>query len=682
MPVKEARRNQGRSRIVRAALLLAGLTCLLAPHGWAAQASDASDTCLACHGEKDLTTKHGNKTVSLFVDGKHFAKSVHAALSCTGCHSDLEGKDIPHPTPAKVNCSTCHIEEQGHYEKSAHGKASAHGNQRAPACVSCHGNHDIVPVKDAHSAVSRRNAASLCTTCHNQGQAALKNAKLSPHDVSKNYPDTIHGEGLAKRGLTLGPTCISCHKAHDVMSPGDAHSSTGRARIMSACGQCHSHLEVVHQKVIRAEVWKNKSTIPACLDCHQPHPARQEAYGDERADTKCLSCHNNPDLKSRDGHSMFVNVVDLGSSRHAKLTCNDCHSDIMPSHAQGGKTVAGKVDCASCHADPGQRYQHSIHGQLLARGDANAPSCADCHGTHHVMGKQQPESPTFASNVPDLCARCHREGEKAAMRYHGAEHQIIGRYSESIHGKGLLKSGLTVTATCTSCHTPHSELPASDPASTVNPKNVPSTCGTCHHGIEEKFSHSVHSASVTQTDKRLPVCSDCHTAHSIQRADQDRFKLEIMNTCGQCHSEVAATYFDTYHGKVSRLGYTTIAKCYDCHGSHEIRKVRDPQSTLSSANRVATCQKCHAGANANFAGYLAHATHHDRKKYPLVFWSFWAMTGLLVGVFVFGGIHTFMWLPRSWRLRQELKAEEMAEKIKDAARTPEAPDSSSPREEP
>src|SRR5690242_2698755 len=146
------------------------------------------------------------------------------------------------------------------------------------------------------------------------------------------------------------------------------------------------------------------------------------------------------------------------------------------------------------------------------------------------MGKQQPESPTFATNVPDLCARCHREGERAAVRYHGAEHQIIGRYSESIHGKGLLKSGLTVTATCTSCHTPHGELPASDPASTVNPKNVPATCGTCHQGIEEKFAHSVHSAAVTQTDRRLPVCSDCHTAHSIQRADQDRFKLEIMNT--------------------------------------------------------------------------------------------------------------------------------------------------------
>ena len=39
----------------------------------------------------------------------------------------------------------------------------------------------------------------------------------------------------------------------------------------------------------------------------------------------------------------------------------------------------------------------------------------------------------------------------------------------SIHGKGLLESGLIVTAICTDCHTAHKELPPSDPESTVNP---------------------------------------------------------------------------------------------------------------------------------------------------------------------------------------------------------------------
>ena len=73
---------------------------------------------------------------------------------------------------------------------------------------------------------------------------------------------------------------------------------------------------------------------------------------------------------------------------------------------------------------------------------------------------------------------------------------------------------------------------------------------------------------------------------------------------------------------------------------------------------VATCQKCHATATRRFAGYLTHATHHDPKKYPFLFWSFWGMTALLVGTFVVGGLHTLLWLPRAFQMRSELRAAE------------------------
>ena len=325
------------------------------------------------------------------------------------------------------------------------------------------------------------------------------------------------------------------------------------------------------------------------------------------------------------------------------------------------------MDCTACHEAIGQEYARSTHGQMHAKGDLNAPFCKDCHGTHHVLGKRNPESYTFSTNVPDLCAKCHREGQKAALLYTGKEHEIIPQYTESIHGKGLLKSGLTVTATCTSCHTAHHELPASDPESTVNPKNVPATCGGCHHGIEEQFVQSIHSASITKTGRPLPVCSDCHSAHSIRRTDLDGFRLDIMNTCGHCHAEIAKTYFDTYHGKVSRLGYTKTAKCYDCHGAHDILKVTDPRSHLSRANVVATCRKCHSDATRRFAGYLTHATHHDPKKYPFLFWTFWGMTTLLVGTFTVSGVHTLLWLPRALKMRRQLREEEAREKAAESS---------------
>ena len=632
-----------------------------------AKASEDADTCLACHGDKTMTTKHGKQTVSLFVDGKRFAGSVHAAISCTGCHADLAGKDIPHDAPAKVDCGTCHSEEFKQHSKSLHGKALARGDPLAPKCVSCHGNHDILPAKDARSPVAALRVPFTCGKCHQEGTPVQKTRNIAEHDILANYSESIHGEGLLKKGLIVAPNCASCHTAHNILPHTDPSSSIARNNIAATCTRCHSQIEAVHRKTIRGELWEKEAhVLPACVDCHQPHKVRKVFYSQGMANADCMRCHDDPNLKTSTGRVLSVHTTELAGSRHSKIACSQCHSEVKPSSLRPCEAITKPVDCSSCHAEVAQQYQRSMHGQLLAKGDSNAPTCKDCHGTHGILGKREVESSTFPTNVPELCARCHREGNRAALRYKGVEHQIIGHYTESIHGKGLLKSGLTVTATCTSCHTAHRELPASDPESTVNPKNVPRTCGTCHHGIEDQFNQSVHSVSVTKTDKQLPVCSDCHTAHAIQRADKDQFRLEIMSKCGRCHEAIAETYFETYHGKVSRLGYTNTAKCYDCHGSHDIRNVNDPASHLSRANVVATCQRCHVGATRRFAGYLTHATHHDPRKYPFLFWTFWGMTSLLVGTFVIGGVHTLLWLPRAVQMRRELRAEEAAEQLNEA----------------
>jgi cytochrome b subunit of formate dehydrogenase len=274
------------------------------------------------------------------------------------------------------------------------------------------------------------------------------------------------------------------------------------------------------------------------------------------------------------------------------------------------------------------------------------------------------EGPTFVTNVPSLCGRCHGEGGQADVRYLGTQKNIVANYLQSVHGKGLLASGLTVTATCTSCHTAHRALPANDPRSSVHVTNTPSTCGNCHHGIYEQFVGSIHSP-LKNTDYKqlkgqppLPGCNDCHPPHSVIRTAEDEFRNGIIETCGKCHADVAETYFDTYHGKASRLeGGAKAAKCQDCHGAHDILPPMDLASHLSRTNIVDTCAKCHPGSNRQFAGYLTHATHHDPHKYPQLFYVFWGMTGLLVGTFGFFGLHTLIWLPRSWKLRRELAAQ-------------------------
>jgi uncharacterized protein with PIN domain len=623
--------------------------------------SQPGEECLACHGEKSLTTTRGNRTVSLFVDAKKFAGSVHGSLGCTGCHADLEGKELPHETPlAKVNCGTCHDAEQGQYARSLHGKAVARGDPLAPHCVDCHGNHDILPVKDPRSALAPLKVPFVCGRCHREGTPVQENRPIPQDKILENYSESIHGEGLLRKGLVVAPNCATCHTAHLILPHTDPASSIARRNIAATCTKCHAQIESVHRKIINGALWeKEANVLPACVDCHQPHKIRKVFYTQGMADADCLRCHANEHLKrTRDGASLYVRTGDLQESRHAKVACSQCHSEVNASRVRPCETITRKVDCSSCHDAIGKQYLSSAHGQLFNKKDPNAPSCKDCHGGHGVLGRLDPRSPTFATNVPALCATCHREGEKAAVRYIGAQHDIIKHYTESIHGKGLLKSGLTVTATCTSCHTAHHVLPRSDPESTVNPKNVPITCGQCHHGIEDQFKSSIHATLAGKTGKELPVCNDCHTAHSIRRTDEDAFRLDIMSKCGRCHQELATAYFDTYHGKVSRLGYAKTAKCWDCHGAHDILPPNDLRSHLSRVNVVATCEKCHAGATRRFAGYLTHATHHDPRKYPFLFFAFWGMTALLVSTFVISGLHTLLWLPRALQMRRELRAAE------------------------
>jgi hypothetical protein len=620
-----------------------------------ALAQDNSD-CFACHSEKTLEGQRSGKSFSAFVDEKKFAESVHASLTCVSCHTDLEGKDLPHAEGlASVNCGICHTSEQALHAKSLHGKAVARGDALAPRCKDCHGSHNILSAKDPRSPISPLQVPFTCGKCHREGAPVAVQRAIHEDHILENFSESIHGEALFKKGLIVAPNCASCHTPHSILPHTDPASSISRNNIAKTCTKCHAQIELVHRKIIRGELWEKEAhVLPACVDCHQPHKIRKVFYTQGMADKDCLRCHGNRELKSsKDGSSLFVREEELGSSIHSKVSCSQCHSEVSVSHLRPCETITKKVDCSSCHAEVGQQYLTSTHGTLSAKNDPNAPTCKECHGTHGVLNRLNPSSPTFAMNIPALCARCHREGQKAAVRYTGSQHEIVEHYTESIHGKGLMKSGLTVTATCTSCHTAHNELPQSDSLSSVNPRNVPRTCGRCHHGIEEQFEASIHASQVGKTDKPLPVCSDCHTAHRIRRTDETGFKLEIMTQCGRCHEAIAKTYFDTYHGKVSQLGYTKTAKCYDCHGAHDIQAVSDPRSHLSRQNVVATCQKCHPGATRRFAGYLTHATHHDPQKYPLLFWTFWGMTSLLVGTFVLGGVHTLLWLPRALQMQRQ-----------------------------
>ncbi len=632
----------------------------LGAFAWLAAASTGSaltdGECFECHDDPDIEMEADDGAErSAYVDPKVFQKSIHGKKGCVSCHSDVRG--VPHDDDlASVRCERCHREQQAVYADSLHGISVSNNDPLAPHCWDCHGKHNITGAKDPQSWTNPVNIPETCGRCHAEDAPVARSRNVKQHNILRHYEESIHGEGVNKKGLSVTAVCSSCHTAHRVFPHTDPRSSIHRDNVVGTCTQCHGLIEQVHRKVIDGALWeKEPHRIPVCVDCHEPHEARKIYYDEGVSDRDCLRCHARALERAGGDPLPALDVGRLARSAHFRTSCAQCHTGVDPSRVRSCQTVIEKVNCATCHAQQVQQHQRSIHGKLLAKGDKDAPGCEACHQGHGIQSKTDPSSPIFPKNVPQLCGKCHREGEKAARRNGSLEHHVVEHFSMSIHGKGLLESGLVVTATCTSCHTAHQPLAAKDSASSVNPKNVAHTCGRCHSGIEEQLRTSVHSPLVTKTDEKLPVCSGCHTAHDIRRTDKETFKANVMATCGRCHQDVAQTYFETYHGKVSKLGEGATAKCHDCHGAHDVLKTTDRRSHLSRENIVTTCGKCHEGSHRRFAGYLTHATHHDPEKYPMLFWSFWAMTGLLLVTFGVFGLHTLVWLPRSFRERFKLR---------------------------
>jgi predicted CXXCH cytochrome family protein len=535
-----------------------------------------------------------------------------------------------------------------------HGQAAARGDELAPSCADCHGTHDILSHLDQRSPTRVMNIPFLCGECHHEGTPVSRQRDIPQDRILENYSLSIHGEGLYQQGLTVTAVCTSCHTSHEILPHTDPASSIHRDNVAGTCQQCHAQIEEVHQQVIEGELWEAEpGAVPACVDCHAPHQIRRVYYEAGAANEDCLSCHRQIDIQgSSQGvqMSLFVDEQAYYSGAHAGTACAQCHTEVSSTLARPCAAIQNPVECGACHEDQVEQFSTSTHGTLAAAGDPDAPVCLTCHERHATQTQRMPTSPTFPRNVPELCSGCHAQGQQAAVRIHGDVPTPVESYEMSIHGTGLFQSGLLVTATCSSCHTAHHVLPTADPASSVHNDNVSTTCGTCHHGIEEEFRSSIHWPEIAgelEPGRELPTCENCHTSHTISRTDRDDYRLEMMDQCGYCHEHESETFFETIHGKVAQLGEAGAAKCYDCHGTHNILPTSNPDSMLGRRNVVETCAQCHSGANIRFTGYLTHATHHDQEHYPYLFWTFWGMTTLLVGTMSFFTVHTSAWL---WRL--------------------------------
>ena len=218
------------------------------------------------------------------------------------------------------------------------------------------------------------------------------------------------------------------------------------------------------------------------------------------------------------------------------------------------------VSCYHCHPNVVTEFRNNIHYN-------NGLSCVDCHGgsntsnpgliSSSVMSGNFIGRPT-RENITDICSKCHGQETKD--------------YKTSIHWDEIQK-GHTDAATCTDCHGIHDIRAISDPNSSANRKNSPTTCAKCHSN-KDMMSAWYYGIKA------------------------DRFD----------------TYKESFHWRALDEGYTLVATCADCHENHKTKATTDPTSSTFPDNLPKTCGKenCHAGVNIDVK--VAQGLVHDKES--------------------------------------------------------------------
>jgi len=413
--------------------------------------SQTSEECLACHSDQSLSMERAGKSVSLFVDKAIFDKSAHGSLSCVDCHQGFDPGNIPHlPVIKKVECKTCH-EETGyeksihalaqkdiakrkgkavapgckdchgthdvlaaskvestvsrthlsetcgkchkdvvtHFSQSAHGTALAQGVQGAPACIDCHGEHNIEPVASKESPVYKTLEARVCESCHLDNPDVRKRVGPSAGFIAA-YEQSVHGKALQK-GNESAATCSNCHGAHDMQKGSDPRSLVHKMNVPQTCGQCHADVKKTYEESVHGKaVLRGSKDSPVCTDCHGEHqilsptdPRSRVAAGNVSAQV-CAVCHNSLALTQRYG---------------------------LPS-------------------DRFKTFQDSYHGLALRAGSVEVANCASCHGYHDIKPSSDPASSVHKANLANTCGKCHPGANENFAK--GSIHVVVAKDGETV----------------------------------------------------------------------------------------------------------------------------------------------------------------------------------------------------------------------------------------------------------
>ena len=324
---------------------------------------------------------------------------------------------------------------------------------------------------------------NVCADCHS-------NTGGEPTEV--NYD---HLKGSIHEDLS----CIDCHS-------GITELPHGPILAKPDCGSCHDDVVETYVQHGRGMVGESPH-VPDCQDCHGshhilPHTNTRSKVHPANLPATCGACHEDQDFLEELGikfkhpievYQRGIHGQATAGGKDTAASCNDCHSTgtahriLPPGHVESTINYFNiSKTCGKCHGTIQEEYETGIHGEFVARGEVDAPTCTQCHGEHGILATDDPRSPVSPFRVAEAtCTPCH-DSAKLNEKYDLPSGRLQS-YVDSYHG---LKSrtGDKTVANCASCHGAHLVLSSDDPRSSVNPANLVNTCGDCHQGMTAEMA--------------------------------------------------------------------------------------------------------------------------------------------------------------------------------------------------
>jgi cytochrome b subunit of formate dehydrogenase len=304
------------------------------------------------------------------------------------------------------------------------------------------------------------------------------------------------------------------------------------------CFKCHDDAEYESDAgasiaVLAAQYGAGAHKRVDCVECHTDALTTKHPRNNLGKVTfePCLECHE-------DEITPFKDSVHARVKGGEPATCQGCHGSVHTTPRSKDpnapmSAVNQLTNCGQCHKDMMEGYLGSVHARALFRPDtSSAPSCSDCHGSHDIQRHSSKGARTSHAKSPETCGSCH-EG-------------ILKVWTDSAHGK-LWNEGKDGPV-CATCHQAHS---IQDPTTLTSREGMPHECGNCHDALVKSFHDSFHGKSTDVGRKAAATCSDCHTPHQNLPASGLRSTLNPANladTCGAagCHQGKVNASFLTF----------------------------------------------------------------------------------------------------------------------------------------